>query len=292
MRKFTNWLPVIVVVVLSAALGLAGCGDDADSDDSGPSTSVAAQGDTVTATGDAAMPTVARSELPPTWTPVSPTVPGQPTWTPAPSATPTMTTTPGAAPTQDPRTPTLPPTWTPELPTPFPTVPATIWPTKTPSFTPTLTFTPSNTPPSPTLTPTQPGPVLIFTTEQLNQAFQPETQSQVGTVFERVPRIFFREGQMVIEANVLTTPNVLESARLVNIELRLSIDGGRLKLTPTRAYFVDNNALYDSLIGDALVEIAQTKLDELIAARAERFYIADILVSEDGITLQTVLIPQ
>jgi hypothetical protein len=212
----------------------------------------------------------------------------------------TPTVRPTATATVDPSTPTPPPTFPPTW-TPVPSLTAApaqptiqytyVRPTATPLILPS--YTPSPIPP----TPTPPGPVLIITADMLNQAVRQELEAGSGGLYAEPPNIGFQDGVMVISINVLDTPGDMTTARAVTIQATVDAVEGRVQVNKVRAFYADTNAIYDTDLEENILQTVQQKLSALIVeayggGQDARFSVAEVLVADAGITIQTVAIPQ
>jgi len=212
----------------------------------------------------------------------------------------TATSGPTTAPTVDPNLPTwtplppatkLPPTWTPR---PSPTRPPaqpTIEITKdrpTATLVALPTYTPSNIPP----TPTPAGPVLSITADMINQAIAAEMQAGSGGYFSAPPAVSFQDSIVLVSVNILTTPGDVNTARPLEIQILVEMLEGRIKVTKVRAYFSDDQAVFEDPVVDNILLTIEQKLNDLVVQTygnpGQRFRISEIVIDSTGITIQTV----
>lgn len=207
-------------------------------------------------------PTATRDPHIPTATPFVPS-PLPPTWTPAPTDTP------------PPARPTIVYTYV------RPTATAIIYPTYTPS------------PEPPTATP--PGPLVTITADEINRALDRELSGGSGGFFLAPPRVELMDGLARVSVDVLTTPGNTSTARPVALQFTLLVQDGRLALKKLRAFFTDDNAVYeDELVDNMLTTVEQTItgiLFDRYGGADARFSVADIAITPAGITIQTAAIP-
>jgi len=213
----------------------------------------------------------------------------------SPTATPpTVATTPPVA-LRSPSTP--PPTWTPR-PTltepPQVTVEVTFVRPTLPTFVPP-TYTPS--PVSPTPTPA--GPLLFITPDMINQRLATEMETGAGGFFEAPPTISFQDGTVVISLKVLTTPGQADTARAVRIEAAVALEEGRITLTTRRAEYVDDHTPFESELVAQLMQTIQGDLSRMVIEAyaatnpsSPRFLVLDMIVADDGISIQTQTMPE
>jgi hypothetical protein len=214
----------------------------------------------------------------------------------SPTANPTaVATTPPAA--AAPSLTAPPPTWTPR-PTltepPQVTVEVTFVRPTLPTFVPP-TYTPS--PVSPTPTPA--GPLLFITPDMINQRLATEMASGAGGFFEAPPTVSFQEGTVVIALNVLTTPGQADTARAVRIEAAIALEEGRITLSTLLAEYADDHTPFESEMEGQLMQTIQGDLSQMVIAAytatnpsSPKFLVLDMIVADDGISIQTQTMPE
>jgi len=220
---------------------------------------------------------------------------------PTPAAEPSVPTVAATAtraepsPTATPFVPSpLPPTWTPApTNTPAPERPTIVYTYVRPTATDIIypTYTPSPQPP----TPTPPGPLVTITADQINRALDRQLAEGSGGFFLEPPQVELLDGLALVSVEVLTTPGNASTARPATLQFTLLAQDGRLALQKLRAFFEDDNAVFeDELVENILTTVEQTATDLLFQGMDgadARFSIADITITPGEIAIQTVTIP-
>lgn len=218
----------------------------------------------------------------------------EPSASPIPAATRAATALPTGT-----RTP-LPPTWTPK---PTLTEPPRVTyaidyqaPTMTTFIPPTYTPSPLPTPLPPTATP--PGPAVILTASVLNQTLQAQIPPEALVYIDGAPIIGFENNQMIVTLNVLRVPGEMTSARPVMIQIAIAINQGILVLSKASAVYDDDNTPYTESLADQLIQTLQGIVDEVLVTLYNQavpdhpdFYVSEVLVSTNGLTVRTVTMP-
>jgi len=190
----------------------------------------------------------------------------------------------------------LPPTWTPR-PTltepPRVTIAVTYVRPTLPTYIPP-TYTPS--PVSPT--PTPPGPLLFITPDMITQRLETEMAAGAGGLFEAPPTVSLQEGKLIMSLNVLTTPGQADTARPVQIEAAIVVEEGRVRLSAPQAEYADDHTPFESEMVGQIIQTTQGDLSRLIveaynatSPSSPNFLVLDMLVADNGITIQTQTLP-
>jgi hypothetical protein len=210
---------------------------------------------------------------------------------------------PTHVPTLDPNLPTstpgptataLPPTWTPPPTVTKPGARPTLEITRD-RPTATMVILPSYTPSTEPPTPTPPGPTLTITVESLNQAIYTKLSSGSGNLFEVPPTVLLQDGILLISFNLLNSPGDISSAIPIRIEAGAYVVDGRINIVKNRSYRTDTSAAAENEVVDNVVMTVEDELSALVeqAFRAsqpgkEQFFVSDLVVTDTGITIQTV----